>query len=200
MSTIVSRHRIGCGRQTGRRETPWCDILGVLASLACAVHCLIGAVAVSAASVAGLSCGGASGLVHRGFALVCIVCGFGAFVPGYYQHRQGLPLIFGAVGLLVVVISAAVTTDLCGQGCSLFQSAAVAPGPATADAVLASEDSLASPQLAMDGPFLTTIGGLLLIIGHVLNRLCCNGSRGGTQTRPKTRPFCHSLKSNCRRQ
>ena len=79
------------------------DIVGIGLSVACAIHCLVAPVLLSALSLLGIEF-----LSHEGFesimiAMIAVLAGF-AFFKGYRTHGRKGHFISGGLGLLVFLI------------------------------------------------------------------------------------------------
>lgn len=196
-ATTAAPANLAARVSSGRRM----DFLGVLCSVGCAIHCaatpVLLSIVPSLTSVRFL----ADPLFHQLSALLCGFLVWRAIVPGWKIHRQSVVLDFAGAGIALLLIAAFVLPDRCGS------HALVAEGPvrlvaASTNAGLEfceenrstmaigqtwfSEHSLASlvgsefaGQAIVAQPFLSPLGGLLLIIAHVLNiRLsCCKRDR-----------------------
>lgn len=86
-----------------RHRSALLDRLGALASLACAIHCLLTGVALGFLSVAGLGFLGSSE-ADVGFIMATVAIGGLAVWQGYRRHRSWLPMSLYVGGLLLVVI------------------------------------------------------------------------------------------------
>ncbi len=76
------------------------DRVAMWLSAACVVHCLATTVLVAALSTAGGMLG--NPLIHEGGLLIAIVLGCVAFGRGIVSHRRVLPIVVGAVGLMLM--------------------------------------------------------------------------------------------------
>lgn len=153
----------------------WADWAGMIASIGCAIHCA--AMPMVLAYLPALGLGWLAGEeFHRWMAVLCIALAASAFVPGWRKHRSFMPAMWGAAGLLLLTTAAfaleggccaACTpegvelkgTPQCNEAeCSLCQA-----DQNITTAALESGNSLAIT------PFVTPLGGLLLVVGHVSN-------------------------------
>lgn len=168
---------------TGR----WSDSLGMVASTACAIHCAAMPFVVASLPALGLSFL-ADEAFHKWMAVICFGIAMAAFVPGWRRHRRWLPGGIAAAGLTlicsaafglagdccasctaaneVVANGATVCTDECCEHC--------AAEAATSTALEEKPQQIASfvptEWLAPVAPWLTPLGGLILVAAHLVNR------------------------------
>src|SRR5690625_6421469 len=81
------------------------DKLGMSASVACAVHCLVLSVLLVMAPVVSLGVFG-SEWFHLVFLLLVVPVGAVAFWSGYRIHRQRRLLLAGSIGLIIIGFAA----------------------------------------------------------------------------------------------
>ena len=148
----------------------WRDLAGVTASLACAVHCAAMPLVIAYLPALGLSWMAEEGF-HKWMAAICIVLALGAFIPGWRKHRRPSPIVWGFAGL-ALLMSAAFILEPLGLGC------------AHCDACQTACETPKQPTFlsaAMIAPWITPLGGLLLVVAHLLNHrfacLCCRGEK-----------------------
>lgn len=140
-------------------------------------------------------------------AVICFAIAIAAFVPGWRKHRRLMPLAIGGVGLALISVAAFGLAGECCAGCDATSAVsageAVDPGEACTDACC--ENATAKPDggkslafsanlakssqgrpthfLSGIAPWLTPIGGLILVTAHLLNRRygclrgCCSGPK-----------------------
>ena len=171
-------------------SSPRSDWIGVFASVLCAIHCAAMPFVISYLPALGLSFF-ADELFHKVMVFVCFAIAIYAFVPGFIKHRRWRPVVFGAFGLMFISAGAfAVEDDCCavtpdGSGASSAESALPSCCEENCDdahhdnsTTLVSTTS-STPQISEPsklGAFsqwlfwITPIGGVLLITGHLLNR------------------------------
>ena len=77
-----------------RQTAAWRDSLGIVASFACAIHCAAMPFIVSDLPSTDLSWLTSEGF-HQGMAIVCILIGMAAFLPGWQRHRNIKPMLLG---------------------------------------------------------------------------------------------------------
>lgn len=169
-------------------QTSWRDLLGVSASIACAIHCAVMPMVIGYLPLLGLDfLAGES--FHQWMALICFSVAIAAFVPGWRKHRRLLPASVGMLGLSIVAATAFFGDDAC---CATCESSVIAestepaahtctelcchqenldsPIAAASNAtVIASSVSSASTQQAGFAFWFTPLGGCLLVAGHLLN-------------------------------
>ena len=175
------------------KETGTSDLLGIIASIGCAIHCAAMPFVIAYLPALGLSFL-ADEAFHKWMALVCFLIAIAAFVPGIRKHGNWMPVSIAAFGLVFITFAA---FGLAGECCASCSSAAptaeVSGSTATVTACAACEDcdhchSLAAPEdngatlaIASDSvtdkgllstlaPWITPFGGVLLVSAHLLNR------------------------------
>jgi hypothetical protein len=172
------------------RVPAWRDGLGMVASIGCAIHCAAMPFVIAYLPALGLSFL-ADEAFHKWMALVCFLIAIIAFIPGIRKHGNWTPISIGAVGLVFITFAA---FGLAGECCSSCQ-AAEAPAHAmvvdtgcdqcedcehcqSSTNVDGSESAIVplfepTPEkdlLATLAPWITPLGGLLLVSAHLLNR------------------------------
>ena len=164
----------------------WADWTGLAASIACGIHCAAMPLLLSYLPSFGLSW-----LAHEGFhqwmTVVCFVFAASAFVPGWRKHKSLVPAFSGVIGITLLSLSAFVFGDECcaaATGSQLAQNAACTDAACT-DAACSEQksgqatDIQKSFQFASFTNWLSPLGGLFLVIGHVANhRKNCTCSSG----------------------
>ncbi|MGI9453443.1 MAG: MerC domain-containing protein [Pirellulales bacterium] len=179
----------------------WADWTGLAASIACGIHCAAMPLLLSYLPSFGLSW-----LAHEGFhqwmTVACFIFAASAFVPGWRKHKSLVPAFSGVIGITLLSLSAFVFGDECcaaATGSQLAQNAACTDAACTdaacTDAACtdaACTDAACSEQKsgqAMDikkrfqfasfTNWLSPLGGLFLVIGHIANhRKNCTCSSG----------------------
>lgn len=172
-------------------NTRWRDSIGMVASIGCAVHC-----AAMPFVVASLPAFGLSFLAHESFhrwmAIICFAIAISAFVPGWLKHRRLLPASLACVGLSLIGSAAFGLAGDCCTECALHnESMDVLPAAACTAACCeytAAEHESAALEVGSTGaspspagvvpslwlsrvaPWLTPLGGLILVSAHILNR------------------------------
>ncbi|MCC9655902.1 MerC domain-containing protein [Rhodopirellula sp. JC737] len=171
-------------------KTIWRDWVGIVASVGCAIHCAAMPFVIAYLPMLGLSFL-ADESFHQWMALACFLIAMAAFVPGFRTHKRLLPGAIAVVGLVLITGAAfgmagdccaacetngdlaatdstAVCTDACCEHCAA--EAAVVP-PSDLTELTVSETQMSSfVPLESFGPWITPIGGLLLVSAHLLNR------------------------------
>ena len=169
----------------------WADWTGLAASIACGIHCAAMPLLLSYLPSFGLSW-----LAHEGFhqwmTVVCFVFAASAFVPGWRKHKSLVPAFSGVIGITLLSLSAFVFGDECcaaATGSQLVQNPACTDAACTdaacTDAACSEQkssqatDIQKSFQFASFTNWLSPLGGLFLVIGHVANhRKNCTCSSG----------------------
>ena len=186
-----------------KQSSPLSDWLGVTASVACAIHCAAMPFVVAFLPMLGLSFL-ADETFHRVMVFVCLALAAVAFIPGWKRHRRLVPAGIATAGLCLIATAAFALEGECCSACEAHSTSGLANG---ADVVAASFDAEASEEaccehcestgtaatkLAATGettekqlagiglpflPWVTPLGGLLLVTAHLTNRRfscgCC---------------------------
>ena len=200
------------------KTSSWRDMVGVAASVSCAVHCALMPVLIGYLPVLGLEFL-ADEAFHQWMVLVCLVIALTAFIPGWRKHKRLLPATVGSMGLGLVAFGAFAVADSCCGAAGAAQGGVVtadgsdgvcldsccaetelAPCCADSEADTCCADAeadagsvtthagigtAASAFIAGVLPssvakWITPLGGLFLIAGHLLNhrwtcrRDCCS--------------------------
>jgi hypothetical protein len=168
-----------------------CDCLGTCASLACAVHCAAMPFVIGFLPAMGLTWLAGEG-PHRWMAGICLVFALAAFAPAYRRHRRLAPALVGATGVFFLFWSAfgmphnccahctedaspvadtvnSITDVRAEERCPHCTAAECTHSAAEEQSYFASESS---PYVAPLAPWLTPLGGVLLVVGHLTNRHC----------------------------
>ena len=174
----------------------WADWTGLAASIACGIHC-----AAMPLLLTYLPSFGLSWLAHEGFhqwmTLLCFIFAASAFIPGWRKHKSLVPAFSGLVGITLLSLSAFVFGDECcaaATGSQLVQNGACTDAACTDAACTdaACTDAACSEgktgqatgirksfQFASFTNWLSPLGGLFLVIGHIANhRKNCTCSGG----------------------
>jgi hypothetical protein len=180
----------------------WSDWAGMLASIACAIHCAAMPFVVAYLPTLGLSFL-ADEAFHEWMAVGCFAIALAAFIPGFNQHRRLTPVLVGSAGLVMISVAAFGFADECCASCeNRSASAELAPsavsegtvpptdaetctaaccppvtGESSAEGAAVTFVSLSSglatspaPWLGRVVPWLTPLGGIVLVTAHLLNR------------------------------
>ncbi len=169
----------------------WADWTGLAASIACGIHC-----AAMPLLLTYLPSFGLSWLAHEGFhqwmTLLCFIFAASAFIPGWRKHKSLVPAFSGLIGITLLSLSAFVFGDECcaaATGSQLAQNSACTDAACTdaacTDAACSEEktgqatDISNTFQFASFTNWLSPLGGLFLVIGHIANhRKNCTCSGG----------------------
>ena len=166
----------------------WTDLIGVVASIACAIHCAAMPFIVGFLPAMGLSFL-ADDSFHKVMVGVCSLLAASAFIPGLRRHGRLLPLIVAIVGLTMISIAAFALEGECCSSCDLPTST-VSASTASTDVQLGAEPCCehctaepgkpivanAQPKISNASftsslfPWITPLGGLLLVTAHLTNR------------------------------
>ncbi len=184
----------------------WADLTGLAASIACGIHCAAMPLLLSYLPSFGLSWLAHEGF-HQWMTVVCFIFAAGAFVPGWRKHKSLVPAFSGVIGITLLSLSAFVFGDECCAATTesqLAQNAACTDAACTdaactdaactdaactdaacTDAACSeqktgqSRDIKTSFQFASFTNWLSPLGGLFLVIGHIANhRKNCTCSSG----------------------
>ncbi len=170
----------------------WSDWLGMTASIGCAIHCAAMPFVIAYLPALGLSFL-ADEAFHKWMAVGCFLIAVAAFIPGLRKHGRLSPVVVAGVGLVMISVAAFGFAGECCPSCDSGHSANASTSPEScsdADCPLCSVDSPAtkasSLQVSQEGsaaiasvssswltsivPWLTPVGGLILVSAHLLNR------------------------------
>ncbi|TWT73348.1 MerC domain-containing protein [Allorhodopirellula solitaria] len=168
--------------------------LGMLASIACAIHCAAMPFVIAFLPMLGLSFL-ADESFHKVMVVVCLLLGAFAFVPGWKRHRRWLPSGIAALGLVLIATAAFALEGECCDACESDIASQSAPVEACTDAccssceVASSDTASETPQVQEASlvvpllPWITPLGGLLLVWAHLTNHHftcrcgCCPGDK-----------------------
>ena len=172
----------------------WADWTGLAASIACGIHCAAMPLLLSYLPSFGLSW-----LAHEGFhqwmTVACFLFAAAAFVPGWRKHKSLVPAFSGVIGITLLSLSAFVFGDECcaaaaqnqgSQSAACTDAACTDAACADAACTACSEEEIGqSPEVSTQYQFatftnwLSPLGGLFLVIGHIANhRKNCTCSSG----------------------
>ncbi len=164
------------------------DSAGLFVSVACAIHCAAMPLAVGYLPLLGLTWL-ADEAFHRFIVLICLGLAAWAFALGWKKHHSLVPATFGLAGITLLSVAAfCLEGECCPSSTSSAQAlhanvtcsddAGVSCG---AERVMAETPVSGATHLGSPTPsLLTLLGGLLLGLGHVINRgkSCkCTGER-----------------------
>lgn len=191
MTTVQTKTR---PPQQATKETSTSDLLGIIASIGCAIHCAAMPFVIAYLPALGLSFL-ADEAFHKWMALVCFLIAIAAFVPGIRKHGNWMPVSIAAFGLVFITFAAfglageccascsstAPTAEVSGstatdtacaacEDCDHCQSAATASEDNGATLAIAGDSSTDKDLLATLAPWITPFGGVLLVSAHLLNR------------------------------
>ena len=153
----------------------WADWAGMVASIGCAIHCAAMPLVLAYLPTFGLGWLASEGF-HQWMAVICFGLAAAAFVPGWRKHKNFVPAIWGGLGILLLTTAAFGLEDSCCAACASDDQAVAAAAVECESCELCaaeSDTSLESPttaslSLASVTPFVTPLGGLLLVIGHIV--------------------------------
>lgn len=159
----------------------WADWAGMIASIGCAIHCAAMPLVLAYLPSFGLGWLAEEGF-HKWMALLCFGLAAAAFVPGWRKHGSFVPAIWAAAGLFLLTTAAFGLEESCCTSCSASHAASTTHTGAPGEGCALCELSAAKEPIAAAGvswssvtPFITPLGGLLLVVGHLLNhRKSCN--------------------------
>lgn len=179
-----------------KNVSSWKDLVGIVASVGCAIHCAAMPFVIAYLPALGLSFL-ADEAFHKWMALICFLVALAAFLPGLRKHGRWLPVGVGSAGLVLITFAAfglageccpsceAVTnanagigtdSDLCASECEHCEHCEHCSGEASSEQIETaslefntskSEDKDLLTRLA---PWVTPLGGMLLVVAHLMNR------------------------------
>lgn len=181
------------------------DLAGMLASIACAIHCAAMPLVIGYLPMLGLSWL-ADESFHKVMAGVCFVLAISAFLPGWRRHGSWAPAVVGATGVALLAGAAFGLEGECCPSCTTAGEAPIAelactdeqcplciasepdetpaaelpaaPAPAIVEPAIGEPSEVNLVSWAT--PFITPFGGILLVAGHLVNhrKSCrCAGDR-----------------------
>lgn len=175
-------------------QSTWRDWLGIVASVGCAIHCAAMPFVIAYLPALGLSFL-ADEAFHKWMFVVCMGIGLAAFFPGWKLHRRLVPIAIATVGLTMIGTAAFGFAGECCASCELNAAAAgteIEDGAAceccengccdadeestpaqdlqSTDAENAQATLINTSSLTPFLPWITPIGGLILIAAHLMNR------------------------------
>jgi len=165
------------------------DWFGILASIACAIHCAAMPFVIAFLPMFGLSFL-ADEAFHKVMVVVCTLLALASFIPGWRRHKRWLPAGVALAGLSCISVAAFALEHTCACCAPSEETAVVGSdsSPEAAETVCNCElckveeanDNTDNPQLVdsadnspvMAGlvPFVTPLGGILLVCAHLINR------------------------------
>ena len=171
------------------------DWLGMGAAIGCAIHCAAMPFVIAYLPSLGLSFL-ADEQFHQWMAIGCFGIALSAFVPGFRRHGRLLPAIIGGGGLAMISIAAfgfagdccvpgesdshratmtevSTCTDAHCQHCPVESSTESAGGPSDLSANVSPILGVVPSVPGFLLPWLTPLGGLVLVLAHLLNRHQC---------------------------
>jgi len=175
------------------RMSTWRDLLGMVASIGCAIHCAAMPFVIAYLPALGLSFL-ADEAFHKWMALVCFLIAIVAFIPGIRKHGNWTPISIAALGLVFITFAAFGLAGQCCASCASTEASTGAHGSVLAveceqcdqcehchsetnieSTGASSIDVPTTPapekdMLATLAPWITPFGGLLLVAAHLLNR------------------------------
>lgn len=164
----------------------WRDSIGIIASVGCAIHCAAMPFVIAYLPAMGLSFL-ADEAFHKWMALICFLIAIAAFVPGIRKHGNWIPISVASVGLIFITVAA---FGLAGECCASCSPATPAAGEACVDCEQCESsvtavteptitERIGGPKAGNDllatlAPWITPLGGVLLVSSHLMNRSCGN--------------------------
>ena len=95
----------------------WRDLVGIIASIGCAIHCAAMPFVISYLPALGLSFL-ADESFHKWMALACFLIAIFAFIPGLRKHGNWFPVSIGAGGLFLITFAAFGFAGECCPSCA----------------------------------------------------------------------------------
>lgn len=176
-----------------KNGSSWKDLVGIVASVGCAIHCAAMPFVIAYLPAWGLSFL-ADEAFHKWMALICFLIALAAFFPGLRKHGSWVPVGIGSAGLVLITFAA---FGLAGECCPSCEAVANANADVGADSDLcgttcehcepcssetSSEQIKAASLEVIDStsedkdllsrlaPWITPLGGMLLVAAHLMNR------------------------------
>jgi hypothetical protein len=173
----------------------WKDRLGIFASVACAIHCAATPILLAFLPALSFTEWMASPLFHQIAALICVGMVSLAIWPAFVRFRDYRVLSLSTVGLGLLLLAAFYLPDTCctNHVATSTNSGHDAHAPVAGDLRERSNQSslstasIISPELiAIVQPWMTPLGGLLLVVAHGFNL-----------RRPVRRTVCRARDCRC---
>ena len=167
---------------TTAKNQSWADLAGMTASIGCAIHCAAMPLVIAYLPALGLGWLADEGF-HQWMAVLCFALAALAFLPGWRKHRSLLPVGFGIAGVFLLTFAAYGLEDGCCPSCAVDQTENVAASACDDPDCVFCEDECEVNQETTESntlvssftPFITPLGGVLLVVGHLANhRKKCN--------------------------
>ena len=160
----------------------WGDWAGMILSIGCAVHCAAMPLALSYLPSLGLSFL-VDQVFHQWMAVFCFGVAAFAFIPGWRRHGSLVPAVWGAAGLLLLMTAAFGFEESCCVSCPANDAGNATATDLECTLCEPSESIVSNAAAGFDRisftSLVTPLGGLLLVVGHVVNHVksCnCQGS------------------------
>lgn len=178
-------------------ETPsaWKDWLGITASIGCAIHCAAMPFVIAWLPALGLRFL-ADESFHQWMVLACFLIATASFIPGLRRHGSWTPVSVGAIGLCLITFAAFELAGECCSACDATETGAsnrpaavceVSPAQfeqcdgcdqcGSSERVDDQTVTASDPQkdnqaglLTILAPWVTPLGGVILVAAHLLNR------------------------------
>ncbi len=155
----------------------WADWAGMFASISCAIHCAAMPLVLAYLPALGLDWMNESGF-HRWMTLICFTLALVAFLPGWQKHRSLAPAAWGTAGILLLALGAFGMEGYC---CQARADSMTNPELAKSNYELFCSICTVNGETALTAllmpiaHFITPLGGLFLVIGHITNhRKACS--------------------------
>ena len=115
-------------------QSSWKDMVGIVASIGCAIHCAAMPFVIAYLPAWGLTFL-ADEAFHKWMALVCFLIAIAAFLPGLRTHGNWWPVGIGSAGLVLITFAAFGLAGECCPSCAAADApSAVAIAGTTNDA------------------------------------------------------------------
>lgn len=159
------------------QRTSVADSAGMLASVACAIHCAAMPLVIGYLPVLGLEWLSNESF-HQVMAFVCFALALPAFIPGWRNHGSFVPAGVGLTGIALLSFAAFVLEGSCCPTCTASSEANTLDSACTDETCehcVHTEPPQVSPQESAGGfadwiiPLVTPLGGCLLVAGHLVN-------------------------------
>ena len=148
-------------------QRAWADWAGMIASIGCAIHCAAMPLVFAYLPALGLSWLADEGF-HRVMAIVCFGLAMAAFLPGWRKHRSFAPIVWGVLGLALLNTAAFALEGGCCSSCTSAATSCV-DGDCAECQIAATPETSREAIAGFPVALLTPLGGILLVIGHVVN-------------------------------
>ena len=152
---------------TERSLNQWKDRLGIIASVVCAVHCAATPILIALLPALKITQWMISPRFHQVVAIGCVAMVMLAIWPAFRKYRDYGVLYLSSAGLALLIAAAFFMSDEC---CNLvLHENAVNSSPPSNHTHTVIASVIGPEVLSLIQPWMTPLGGVLLVMAHSLN-------------------------------